>query len=206
LGIQQHSAYIERCLASDRISWRDTILNDSNDEISTIESKIKDLDLDYMRGLVSVEEYTRQITDLTNLLERAGGSTEDVSSVHKVQSAELQTTELEPPPSQKQVTVDPVTAVKRTVEGMRRLALEKIAQESGISTINVTKILNDLLDGRELSGRIDHDMGDFILGTGTGPAPKTIAVCPFCRNDLKRIAVKGETVTCSMCRESFIIS
>jgi hypothetical protein len=181
-------------------------LNKSNDEISSIESKIKDLDLDYMRGLVSVEEYTRQITDLTNELEQAGGSTQGVSSVHKIQSSELQTAQLEPPPSQKQVTVDPVTAVKRTVEGMRRLALERIAQESGISIMNVTKILSDLLDGRDLSGRIDHDMGDFILGTGTGPAPKTIAVCPFCRKDLKRIAVKGETVTCNICRESFIIS
>ncbi len=181
-------------------------MNESNDKISSIESKIKDLDLDYMRGLVSVEEYTRQITDLTNELEQAGGSTQEISSVHKIQPTELQTAKLEPPPSQKQVTVDPVTAVKRTVEGMGRLALERIAQESGVSIINVTKILSDLLDGRELSGRIDHDMGDFILGTGTGPPPKTIAVCPFCRNDLKRIAVKGETVTCSMCRESFIIS
>lgn len=181
-------------------------MNDSHDEISTIESKIKDLDLDYMRGLVSDEEYNRQIADLNVQLEQAGGSVKEVSMVHKIQPKELQTAKLQPPPTQKQATVDPVTSVKRTVEGMRRLALEKIAQESGVSTLNVTKILSDLLDGRELSGRIDHDMGDFILGTGTGPAPKTIAVCPFCKNDLKRIAVKGETVTCNMCKESFIIS
>ena len=181
-------------------------MNDSDDEISKIESKIKDLDLDYMRGLVSEEEYNTQIAELTGQLEQAGGSVQEVSIVHKIQPTELQTAKLQPPPSQKIATVDPVTAVKRTVEGMRRLALEKIAQESGVSILNMTKILSDLLDGRELSGRIDHDMGDFILGTGTGPAPKTIAVCPFCRNDLKRIAVKGETVTCNMCRESFIIS
>jgi hypothetical protein len=181
-------------------------LNDSNDEISKIESKIKDLDLDYMRGLVSEEDYNRQIVDLRSQLEQAGGSPQEIPSVHQIQPSELQTAKLQPPPSKKPVTVDPVTAVKRTVEGMRRIALEKIAQESGVSTLNVTKILSDLLDGRELSGRIDHDLGDFILGTGTGPAPKTIAICPYCKNDLKRIAVKGETVTCNMCRESFIIS
>ncbi|MFW9808082.1 MAG: hypothetical protein ACFFE6_01770 [Candidatus Thorarchaeota archaeon] len=177
-----------------------------NDEISRIESKIKDLDLDYMRGLVSEEDYNKQIVDLRSKLEMAGGSVEEISSVHQIQPAELRAAKLQPPPSKKPATVDPVTAVKRTVQDMRRIALERIAQESGVSIMNVTKILNDLLDGRELSGRIDHDLGDFILGTGTGPAPKTIAVCPFCRNDLKRIAVRGETVTCSMCKESFIIS
>ncbi len=177
-----------------------------NDEISRIESQIKDLDLDYMRGLVSEDEYNRKMTGLKQQLEQAGGSTRDVSSVQRIQPAELQSTKLQPPQVEKKATVDPVTAVKRTVEGMRRLALERIAQEAGVSIMNVTKILTDLLDGRELSGRIDHDRGDFILGTGTGPPPKTIAVCPFCRNDLKRIAVKGETVTCNMCRESFIIS
>ena len=181
-------------------------MNDSHDDISAIQAKIKDLDFDYMRGLVSEEEYNRQIADLRQQLERAGGSIHEVSSVQKIEPAELQAAKLEPPPEMKPVTVDPVTSVKRTVEGMRRISLERIAQESGVSIMNVTKILGDLLDGRELSGRVDHDLGDFILGTGTGPAPKTIAVCPFCRNDLKRIAVKGETVTCSMCRESFIIS
>ncbi|MFW9768029.1 MAG: hypothetical protein ACFFF9_13935 [Candidatus Thorarchaeota archaeon] len=181
-------------------------MNDSRDEISTIRAKIKDLDFDYMRGLVSEEEYNQQMADLKQKLELAGGSIQEVSPVHKIEPEELQTAKLEPPPTTKPATVDPVTSVKRTVEGMRRISLERIAQESGVSILNVTKILNDLLDGRELSGRVDHDMGDFILGTGTGPAPKTIAVCPFCRNDLKRIAVKGETVTCNMCRESFIIT
>lgn len=177
-----------------------------NDEISRIESKIKDLDLDYMRGLVSEEDYNLKIASLREQLELAGGSFQEIPVVHQIQPSELQAAQLQPPPSQKPATVDPVTAVKRTVQGMRRIALEKIAQESGVSIMNVTKILGDLLDGRELSGRVDHDLGDFILGTGTGPAPKTIAVCPFCRNDLKRIAVKGETVTCNMCKESFIIS
>ncbi len=177
-----------------------------NSEITKIESQIKNLDLDYMRGLVSEEEYSSKMMDLRLKLEQAGGSLQEVSSVQRIDPVELQATKLQPPPIEKKATVDPVTAVKRTVEGMRRLALERIAQEAGVSTMNVTKILSDLLDGRELSGRIDHDRGDFILGTGTGPPPKTIAVCPFCRNDLKRIAVKGETVTCTMCKESFIIS
>jgi len=182
-------------------------LNDSSkDEIAKIEMEIKDLDLDYMRGLVSEEEYNRKMTDLRQQLEYAGGSTQALSAVQRIQPSELQATKLQPPLIERKATVDPVTAVKRTVEGMRRLALERIAQEAGVSIMNVTKILNDLIDGRELSGRIDHDRGDFILGTGSGPPPKTIAVCPFCRNDLKRIAVKGETVTCTMCRESFIIS
>lgn len=182
-------------------------MNDfSNDEITKIESQIKDLDLDYMRGLVSEEEFNGRMTNLKQQLESAGGSTQEVSGVQRIHPSELQATKLQPPPVVKKATVDPVTAVKRTVEGMRRLALEKIAQEAGVSTMNVTKILSDLLDGRELSGRIDHDGGDFILGTGSGPPPKTIAVCPFCKNDLKRIAVKGETVTCTMCKESFIIS
>lgn len=178
----------------------------SNDEITKIESQIKDLDLDYMRGLVSEKEYNKKLTELKQQLEQAGGSPQDVPSVQRIQPSELQATKLQPPPIEKKAIVDPVSAVRRTVEGMRRLALERIAQEAGVSIMNVTKILNDLLDGRELSGRIDHDRGDFILGTGTGPPPKTIAVCPFCRNDLKRIAVKGETVTCTMCKESFIIS
>lgn len=182
-------------------------MNDfSNEEIMKIESQIKDLDLDYMRGLVSEEEYSGKMNDLKQQLQRAGGSTQEVSKVQRIQPSDLQATQLQPPPVEKKATVDPVTAVKRTVEGMRRLALEKIAQEAGVSTMNVAKILSDLLDGRELSGRVDHDRGDFILGTGSGPPPKTIAVCPFCKNDLKRIAVKGETVTCTMCKESFIIS
>ena len=179
-----------------------------NDEVTKIESQIKNLDLDYMRGLVSEEEYNERLAELKQQLGLAGGSPQDVASVQRieVESSEIREAKLQPPPIEKKATVDPVSAVKRTVEGMRRLALEKIAQEAGVSTMSVTKILSDLLDGRELSGRIDHDRGDFILGTGTGPPPKTVAACPFCRNDLKRIAVKGETVTCTMCKESFIIS
>jgi len=179
-----------------------------NDNIAKIESQIKDLDLDYMRGLVSEEEYNMKLNELKLQLGQAGGSPKDVTSVQRieVEPAEIRAAKLHPPPVERKATVDPVSAVKRSVEGMRRIALERIAQEAGVSTMNVTKILSDLLDGRELSGRIDHDRGDFILGTGSGPPPKTVAVCPFCRNDLKRIAVKGETVTCTMCKESFIIS
>jgi hypothetical protein len=59
---------------------------------------------------------------------------------------------------------------------------------------------------RELSGRIDHEAGDFIFETGTSPPPKTIALCPYCKSELNKIAVKGETVTYSMFKESFIIS
>ena len=97
-------------------------------------------------------------------------------------------------------------AVKAAVQSMRRISIERIAQEAGVSATNVANILHDLLDGRVLSGRIDHDAGDFILGTGTGPAPKTLHGCPYCRADLNRVAVKGETITCSVCRESFIVS
>ena len=127
----------------------------SNDEITKIESQIKNLDLDYMRGLVSEEEYSSKMADLRQQMEQAGGSVQEVSSVQRIEPAELKATKLQPPPIEKKATVDPVTAVKRTVEGMRRLALERIAQEAGVSTMNVTKILSDLLDGRELSGRID---------------------------------------------------
>ncbi|MFW9833349.1 MAG: PCI domain-containing protein [Candidatus Thorarchaeota archaeon] len=180
----------------------------ANDEIAKIESQIKDLDLDYMRGLVSEEEYNKKLAELKQQLGQAGGAPQEVTSVQRieVEPSELRAAKLHPPSIEKKATVDPVSAVKRTVEGMRRLALERIAQEAGVSIMNVTKILSDLLDGRELSGRIDHDRGDFILGTGSGPPPKTVAVCPFCRSELKRIAVRGETVTCTMCKESFIIS
>jgi hypothetical protein len=89
---------------------------------------------------------------------------------------------------------------------MRKIGIERIAQDSGVPAHEVSKILNDLLDGREISGRVDHDSGDFILGTGSGPAPKTVHGCPYCRAELDRVAVKGETVTCNVCRQSFIIS
>jgi hypothetical protein len=167
-----------------------------HEDASTIEAAIKDLDFDYMRGLLSEEEYQRRLKNLQEKLQLAGGSPSGL--VHA--RAALQKT------PEGRATIDPVTAVKRTIQNMRRISIEKIAQESGVNAVNVTRILSDLLDGRELSGRIDHDAGDFILGTGTGPPPKTIAVCPFCRMDLNRIAVKGETITCNMCRESFIVS
>ena len=136
----------------------------------------------------------------------AGGTPVSATPAPIIEAAELQTAKLHPPPVENRATVDPVTAVKRAVQSMRRISLEKISQDSGVSMLNVTKILGDLLDGRELSGRIDHDAGDFILGTGTGPSPKTIHGCPYCRTELERVAVKGETVTCSVCRESFIVS
>lgn len=176
------------------------------DEITRIETAIKDLDLDYMRGFVSEEEYRTKMETLKASLVQAGGTAISVTQTPKIVAAELQAARLHPPQLEKIATVDPVTAVKRTVQSMRRISIERISQESGVSAHNVTKILSDLLDGRELSGRIDHDAGDFILGTGTGPAPKTIHGCPYCRTELERVAVKGETVTCSVCRESFIVS
>jgi hypothetical protein len=171
-------------------------MSDPN-EIKKIETAIKELDLDYMRGLLSEEEYNRQIGDLRAQLREAGGVLTGLSEAREA---------LTPAPSVKPAMTDPVTAVKKTVQSMRRISIERIAQDSGVSAMNVTRILSDLLDGRELSGRIDHDGGDFILGTGSGPPPKTIGACPYCKSDLERIAVKGETVTCTICRESFIVS
>jgi len=179
---------------------------ESDGSITQIEAAIKDLDLDYMRGLVSEDEYRERMTELKQKLVQAGGTPTESAVAHKIEPSDLQTAKLYPRPAEKKVTVDPVTAVRRTVESMRKLSIERIAQESGIAAHNVMKILSDLLDGRELSGRIDHDSGDFILGTGTGPAPKTIHGCPYCRAELDRVAVKGETITCSVCKESFIIS
>jgi len=177
-----------------------------NDEIVKIETAIKDLDLDYMRGWVSEEEYKTKMDVLRTSLVEAGGTPAQVVPTPKIKPVDLQSAKLHPRPDVKKATVDPVTAVKRTVQAMRRISIERISQESGVSAHEVTKILGDLLDGRELSGRVDHDAGDFILGTGTGPAPKTIHGCPYCRTELERVAVKGETVTCSVCRESFIVS
>lgn len=179
---------------------------ESKKSVTKIETAIKDLDLDYMRGWVSEEEYKEKMVELRNQLVQAGGVPIVGSTARKIGSSELQSARLHPPPVEKKVTVDPVTAVKRTVESMRKIPIERIAQESGVSVHNVVRILSDLLDGRELSGRIDYNSSDFILGTGTGPAPKTIHGCPYCRAELDRVAVKGETITCSVCRESFIIS
>jgi len=177
---------------------------EDHDEITKLEVAIKDLDLDYMRGWVSEEDYRTKMDTLRASLVEAGGTPAPVTP--KIEAAEIQTAKLHPPQIEKKATVDPVSAVKRTVQSMRRISIERLSQDSGVSAHNVTKILGDLLDGRELSGRIDHDAGDFILGTGTGPAPKTIHGCPYCRTELERVAVKGETVTCSVCRESFIVS
>ena len=179
---------------------------ETSDNIAKIEAAIKDLDLDYMRGWVSEDEYRNRMADLKQQLVQAGGVPVESSVAQKIEPSDLQAAKLHPRPTEKKATVDPVTAVKRAVESMRKISIERIAQDSGVSAHNVTKILSDLLDGRELSGRVDHDSGDFILGTGTGPAPKTIHGCPYCRAELDRVAVKGETITCNVCRESFIIS
>ncbi|MHA2377662.1 MAG: hypothetical protein ACXADO_05120 [Candidatus Thorarchaeota archaeon] len=167
------------------------------EEIKRIETAIKDLELDFMRGLVSENEYNQKTAELRSQLREAGGVPSGLSEAREA---------LKPPPTEKTVMTDPVTAVKRAVQARRRLSIEQIAQDSGVNAMNVTRILTDLLDGRELSGRIDRDGGDFILGTGTGPPPKTINVCPYCRSEMERIAVRGETVTCTVCRESIIVS
>jgi hypothetical protein len=177
---------------------------EDNSEITKLEAAIRDLDFDYMRGWVSEDEYQTKMDELKTKLIAAGGT--PPTPTPKIEASEIQSARLHPPPVEKTATVDPVTAVKRTVQSMRRISIERLSQDSGVSAHNVTKILGDLLDGRELSGRIDHDAGDFILGTGTGPAPKTIHGCPYCRTELERVAVKGETVTCTVCRESFIVS
>ena len=179
--------------------------DDSRENISRIEAAIKDLDLDYMRGWVSEEEYNLKIANLKAELEAAGGKPPEPAPTPKISPLEIAATELHPRPETK-ATVDPVSAVKRTVQNMRKIGIERIAQDSGVPAHEVAKILSDLLDGRELSGRVDHDSGDFILGTGSGPAPKTVHGCPYCRAELNRVAVKGETVTCNVCRQAFIIS
>ncbi|MBS3793391.1 MAG: hypothetical protein KGY80_00625 [Candidatus Thorarchaeota archaeon] len=171
-----------------------------------IQSKISDLDLDYMRGLVSEEEYRTKMEELQKKLEAAGGKPSGLSATQKAKES------LKSPPEEKfaqqqgGATTDPVTAVKRAVQKFRRIPIERIAQEAGVSAINTAKILTDLLDGRELSGRMDRERGDLLLGTGSGPAPKNIVVCPFCGRKMDKIAVRGETITCNMCQESFVIS
>ncbi len=177
----------------------------SNDEIIQIEADIKNLDLDYMRGWISEDDYNTRIAELKTKLEDAGGDPAALATGSEMPSQTIELPKLKPLP-EKKAMVDPVTAVKRTIQAMRRLPIERIAQDAGVSASNVSKILSDLLDGRVLSGRVDHDAGDFILGTGTGPAPKTLHGCPYCRADLNRVAVKGETITCGVCRESFIVS
>ncbi|MCK5151454.1 MAG: PCI domain-containing protein [Candidatus Thorarchaeota archaeon] len=179
--------------------------DDSREEIEQIETAIKDLDLDYMRGWISEEEYNQKISDLKSQLEAAGG-TPAAALAPAIKPSDLASASLQPPPTDKKAMIDPVSAVKRTVQSMRKIGIERIAQESGVPAHEVSKILSNLLDGRELSGRVDHDSGDFILGTGSGPAPKTVHGCPYCRAEINRVAVKGETITCNVCRQSFIIS
>ncbi|UCE11644.1 MAG: hypothetical protein JSW61_06850 [Candidatus Thorarchaeota archaeon] len=174
------------------------------DEIGEVEAAIKDLDLDYMRGLVSEDEYQLRMAQLRSKLEAVGGKVEVLSSVADSSSTAGGET-IAGQPSKAAMT-DPVTAVKNVIHAFRRIPIERISQESGVNAPYVAKILSDLLDGRELSGHVDHDAGDFILGTGTGPAPKSISACPYCKNEQKRVAVRGETVTCGVCKESFIVT
>jgi len=175
-------------------------------EIKRIEAAIKDLDLDYMRGWVSEEEYNTKMGSLRSQLESAGGSLQTRTLEPRIDVEEVAAAKLAPVASPRKAMIDPVSAVKRTVQGYRKIPIERIAQDSGVPALEVAKILTDLLDGRELSGRVDHDSGDFILGTGTGPAPKTVHGCPYCRAELDRVAVRGESVTCTVCKQSFIIS
>ncbi|MBD3158657.1 MAG: hypothetical protein GF309_07700 [Candidatus Lokiarchaeota archaeon] len=174
--------------------------------VDEIQTKISDLDLDYMRGLVSEEEYKAKMEELQEKLEAAGGKPSGLSAAQKAKESLKSPPEEEFTQQRGVATTDPVTAVKRAVQKFRRIPIERIAQEAGVSAINTAKILTDLLDGRELSGRIDRERGDLLLGTGSGPAPKNIVVCPFCGRKMDKIAVRGETVTCNMCQESFVIS
>jgi hypothetical protein len=77
-------------------------MSDPN-EIKKIETAIKELDLDYMRGLLSEEEYNRQIGDLRAQLREAGGVLTGLSEAREA---------LTPAPSVKPAMTDPVTAVK----------------------------------------------------------------------------------------------
>jgi hypothetical protein len=180
--------------------------DNSRADIERIETEIKDLDLDYMRGWISEDDYNQKMADLKAQLEAAGGKPVAAAPTPAIKSSDIASASLQPRPTDKKAMVDPVTAVKRTVQSLRKIGIERIAQDSGVPAHEVSKILSDLLDGREISGRVDHDSGDFILGTGSGPAPKTVHGCPYCRAELDRVAVKGETITCTVCRQSFIIS
>lgn len=174
--------------------------------VEEIQSKISNLDLDYMRGLVSEEEYSSKMKELQKKLEQAGGKPSGLSVAQKAKASLRPPPEKEPVEQKGQATTDPVTAVKRAVQKFRRIPIERIAQEAGVPTINTARILTDLLDGQGLSGRLDRERGDLLLGTGSGPAPKNIVVCPFCGRKMDKIAVRGETITCNMCQESFVIS
>ncbi len=47
---------------------------ENHDEIANLEAAIKDLDLDYMRGWVSEEEYQTKMNGLKSSLITAGGT------------------------------------------------------------------------------------------------------------------------------------
>ncbi|TFG12550.1 hypothetical protein EU537_09000 [Candidatus Thorarchaeota archaeon] len=179
---------------------------DVPDDLQKLESAIKDLELEYMKGWVGEEEYNIKKSQLRSRYEQLRGKTQTMPSQTAASTTSSQTPTQSSGADSKKSMVDPVTAVKRTIERNRRIPIERIAQESGVDAFQVANILRDLLDGRDLSGRIDRDAGDFILGTGTGPPPKSVVSCPYCRRELDRIAVKGETITCSVCKGSFIIS
>jgi len=115
---------------------------EEHDEIAKLETAIKDLDLDYMRGWVSEDDYKSKLDGLKSSLIAAGG-TPPAAPTPKIEVSELQTAKLHPPQIEKTATVDPVTAVKRIVQSMRRLPIERISQESGVSALNVTKILGE---------------------------------------------------------------
>jgi len=181
-------------------------MSDVPDDLQKLESAIKDLELEYMKGWVGEEEYNIKKAQLRSRYKQMQGESQTAPS-RTVAAATSSKTRTQPTSSDsKKSMVDPVTAVKRTIERKRRIPIERIAQESGVDAFQVANILRDLLDGRDLSGRIDRDAGDFILGTGTGPPPKSVVSCPYCRRELDRIAVKGETITCSVCKGSFIVS
>ncbi|TFG10972.1 hypothetical protein EU538_00100 [Candidatus Thorarchaeota archaeon] len=178
----------------------------SDQDRDELAKQIRELDLDYMKGWINEDDYKARIAELKSQLAKAGGGEQGIPSISITEEQEQTSATTGMASAKREGTVDPVTAIRRTIQAMRRLPIERIAQESGVDAINATKIISDLLDGRELSGRIDRDSGDFILGTGTGPAPKTIAACPYCKSELERIAVRGETINCPVCNESFIVS
>jgi hypothetical protein len=96
--------------------------------------------------------------------------------------------------------------IPESIQDSRRIPIEQIAQMREWTCLRWLESYTTFVMVDSCPVGIDREAGDFILGTGTGPPPKTIAVCPYCKADLNKIAVKGETVTCSICKESFIIS
>ena len=70
---------------------------DSRENISRIEAAIKDLDLDYMRGWVSEEEYNQKMAALKAELETAGGRLPEPAPIPKISQLEVVGQELHPP-------------------------------------------------------------------------------------------------------------